>query len=322
MMQRDLGNEVIVAILAIGALVFALAFGIVLSLSGAGSETPLVTQVLSPTAVVVAQEEELTTLTPFQDQPETEEPVPTDTPQPTDTPTLRPTTIEPSATLGATDTNTPRPTATPTVTRRPSETPAATFTLTHTSTASPSATSTPSGVCATPDGWSIYVVRPGDTLDFVARAVGITADELQSGNCLPRASAINPGNVLYVPRQPYPYERPPVTVSVLGTLAAEGCTDPNAQVSSPVSGQRVRGVFQLMGTAAGGRFAAYRLEVRPDFATYYDVYAEHDRRVQNGELGTIDSNAYGRGLHWVRLRVVDAAGMDVAETCVIPMVFD
>lgn len=312
-MQRDFGNEVTVAILAVGALVFALAFGIILSLSGTGGSSGSAAP--TGTAVVQQNDEPSETAVPEQES----EAAPSSTPAPTDTATRRPASPTPRAT------DTPRPTATLRPTERPTSTPTATDT--HTPSPVPSATPLGGGGCNVPEGWTVYVVRPGDTLELVARATGAALSELLSVNCLSQIAPITPGSTLYVPRQPYTYgaagsAAATSTATPFSGVEAEGCSDAAVQITTPQPGQLVSGVFSLVGSAGGDRFARYWVEVRPDFASIYDLYLERDAPVQAGELGQVNSDAYGRGLHWVRLRVLDDDGEDVGETCAIPMIFD
>lgn len=180
-MQRDIGNEVIVAILAVAVLAFALTFGIILSLSNtspdatqqavvttesvvqgegetevadAPTSTPSLTRTPRPTAAATV------TATETEVPPETDTPRPSRTPQPTAT-------DEPTASATVTDTSTPtrtrtpRPTATTEVTETPSRTPTAT--QTHTLTPTPSDTYTPSATytrTATPTHTSSPTTTP------------------------------------------------------------------------------------------------------------------------------------------------------------------
>jgi hypothetical protein len=136
-----------------------------------------------------------------------------------------------------------------------------------------------------------------------------------------RADGLEVGSELYVPVLPYSLALSPLIATVDG-LAPIGCTAPNIQITSPIMGQHVRRVFRLFGTAVTADFAAYRVEVRPDFASYYDVFFESRQPVVNGELARVDSDAYGKGLHWVRVSVVNSAGEIVSVPCAIPLFFD
>jgi LysM repeat protein len=63
-------------------------------------------------------------------------------------------------------------------------------------------------LCGPPFGWTIYSVRPGDTLASIARATGTTVAQLMLANCLV-SDRIYAGQRLYVPRLPIPPTLPP-----------------------------------------------------------------------------------------------------------------
>jgi hypothetical protein len=50
-------------------------------------------------------------------------------------------------------------------------------------------------------------------------------------------------------------------VALLATSDVSQCNDPNALIFSPQDGTDVRAPFQIIGTATGTRFAAYRVEI-------------------------------------------------------------
>lgn len=52
--------------------------------------------------------------------------------------------------------------------------------------------------CATPEGWVLYVVQPGDTLETIAAQVGITVEQIRKANCL-TSSGLIPNTTLYLP---------------------------------------------------------------------------------------------------------------------------
>lgn len=151
-MQRDIANEVIVAIVAIGVLAVAIAFGIILSLSSRSDETALVATPSEPAAAetlaTVAASLEAVESTPeslpsatttASEVPATATSSPTVTASPTTT--SSPTALPPTHTPTPTASQTPRPSATFTNTPQP-VTPTATLTLTRTPLPAPSATVT------------------------------------------------------------------------------------------------------------------------------------------------------------------------------------
>lgn len=312
-MQRDIGSEVVVAIVAVGALVFAFAFGTIITLSGTNDGQPTLTMTADAAAHVASDTPEPALTETSATVRETAEMTDTPTAAATDTPTVTP---SPSETPTATDE--PTPTHTLTVTSTPTTRPTTavpTATATHTSTATPTPTPTATeDVCIAPFGWHAYRVGAGEMLTMIAREGGVTVDDLRAANCLTDGRDPLPGMSIFVPHQPR-YSGP---VSV---YSPEGCTDIQVQVVSPVSGQRVRGIFQVAGTAVSADFASYRIEVRPDFAAEYDVYRDYQVPVTDGELGQVDSLAYGRGLHWVRVQVITQSESDPVP-CAIPVIFD
>lgn len=81
------------------------------------------------------------------------------------------------------------------------------------------ATTTPAGSaipCGAPAGWSLYIVRPGDTLSGLAFRCGVSVDAVMHANCL-SGQTIYVGQRLYLPCVPpawptapaYPTVQPP-----------------------------------------------------------------------------------------------------------------
>jgi hypothetical protein len=168
-----------------------------------------------------------------------------------------------------------------------------------------------------------YTVQPGDSLLTIARATRSNANDLRAVNCL-ETNQVYVGDIVYVPRLPDGVVQTSTPQSVVpdAVFEALGCTDPSTQISSPIPGQRLSGVFTLYGTAALDNFWYYKIEVRADFATIYNFYARSDKPVNNGVLGQIDADLFTPGLYWIRLSVVDRGGAINTSPCVIPMIFD
>lgn len=390
-MQRDIGNELIVAIIAVGILAFALTFGIILSLSNQnnGTEINSLPLTIQPTddasssatneLIETSTDESMATPTDVPTATDTAEPTATDTVEPTATNTDEPTdepsatqtkdavptktlveiaavesdTVEPSATLtdkptstiepSATGTPTDEPTATNTAapSRTPADKPTLTATRTSTATATPTLTATirpsatttftPSNtptltqsrtpvptadvsVCIAPFGWSPYIVQPGDTFSSIATNFGSNLADLRAGNKCLEGNRVSVGDILFVPL-PSQIGTPDTSLVVLG------CTDPGVQITSPLPGQQMGALFVLNGTASTETFLYYRVELRPDFDTRYDVYAVNDRVVEDGPLAQINTDDFSSGLHWIRLSVVDVNDRVSATPCVLPVYF-
>lgn len=75
----------------------------------------------------------------------------------------------------------------------------------------------------------------------------------------------------------------------------------------------------MRGTAEGDAFAYYNIEIRPDFATVYILYARGETPVIDGALAEVDTEIYGAGIYWIRLQVATIQG-GTLETCAIPVI--
>lgn len=172
--------------------------------------------------------------------------------------------------------------------------------------------------CVPPAGWFPYVVQPGNTLFSLARAVSSSVTTLSRANCLADADHILAGDVLFLPR---PLASAPPTSD--GGLQPVGCTNSWVQIISPSSGQRVSGIFVVVGSATLPRFEYYKLEVRADSRAEFQFIERYNTAIENGVLGEIDAGLFPPGLYWVRLVVVDNTGNvpDIA-TCIVPIYFD
>jgi LysM repeat protein len=74
--------------------------------------------------------------------------------------------------------------------------------------------------CVHPYGWLPYTIRSGDTLFSIARAVGVSALELQRANCLSNPNLIHGGDILWVPQLPqFPTPKPSSTPAPTRTPA-------------------------------------------------------------------------------------------------------
>lgn len=167
-------------------------------------------------------------------------------------------------------------------------------------------------------------MQEGDTLLTIARTTHSNANDVRAANCLGSSNLVYVGDVVYVPRLPdgvVPTSTPE-SVAPEAVFEALGCTDPSTQISSPIAGQRLNGVFALYGTAALDNFWYYKIEVRADFATIYKFYARSEKSVNNGVLGQVDSDLFTPGLYWIRLSVVDLSGAINTSPCVIPVIFE
>ncbi|NDJ62813.1 MAG: LysM peptidoglycan-binding domain-containing protein [Chloroflexi bacterium] len=321
------------------------------TLTATPTDTPTITPVpptVTPIVIVVTATPVPTTVTPIiivvtaTPGPPTATPSPSLTFTPTATFTL---TATPTATLAPTDTPTPEP---PTPTATFTEVFTATFTPTLTPsdlppdlppdlpTETPAPSATLAGVagnpalglpaaedCALPEGWSTYIVLPGNTLFSIAESVGGTVPQLLSGNCLDTNAVIQVGQLLYVPRPPSAAAAPTRANTATGAapLQTIGCDVPGAQISAPLPGATVTGSFQIIGSAVISGFDYYRIDVRPDTSARFTQYALSGEVVVGDVLADFNSDLFNDGLHWVRLSVADVSGA-FATPCVIPLIFE
>lgn len=103
----------------------------------------------------------------------------------------------PVTTQPPTDAPAPSPTLDLVSTQLGSVTPLPSATLLPSPTIAPTTTT-----CPPPPGWQPLFVQPGDTVDSLARAYGVSADLLAQQNCLIRTAILPPGAVVYVPPAP------------------------------------------------------------------------------------------------------------------------
>ncbi len=167
-------------------------------------------------------------------------------------------------------------------------------------------------------------MQTGNTLLSIARATRSNETDLRAANCLENTEQVYVGDVVYVPQLPEGVVQTitPESIEPDSLFEALGCTDPSTQISSPIPGQRLSGVFSLYGTASLDNFWYYKIEVRADIATVYNFYARSDKPVTNGVLGQIDADLFAPGLYWIRLIVVDLNGAINTSPCVIPVIFE
>lgn len=361
-MRRDIGSELVVAIVAVAALAFALSFAILLALSSnnvqAEQTTVADSNVNEDEPVETTPEVALISDTPTEQglPPRITESIPTqievsETAQRDASPTaVRPTltsTQKPTKSPTFTPTFTLTFTSTPTSTVTPTFTPSSTNTPTFTPTATPFPTRI-AGILPTPThfslpvlqdfvrllrqdetcrpntSWRVYEVQSGNTLFAIAMAVNSTVDELQQANCLPDASRITTGDLIYVPRLPSGSVRNiPETRAESSQQVIIGCGNPNVRITSPNANQVINGNLPVVGTVQDRNFWYYKIEIQPPNSTTYNFITDGNEPVQNDVLAMIDTNIFGTGVHRIRLSMIDVtAGIQENATCDIPVIFE
>jgi LysM repeat protein len=98
----------------------------------------------------------------------------------------------------------------------------------------------PSEDCYRPFGWVDYIVRSGDTLFELARAVGVSVDRLKQGNCL-TDSTITTGTILWLPRYPVPTRVPLPTHTPAPTAVSTVTPSPTSAMTLTPEGSQTPG---------------------------------------------------------------------------------
>lgn len=95
----------------------------------------------------------------------------------------------------------------------------------------------------------------------------------------------------------------------LSTPDSSGCLNPSATISSPASGEQLRGLVEIEGTADISGFAFYRIEVRPTGGEGpWQVITAGTQPVRDDTLGAWDTGLVENGVYLLQLVVTDAEG--------------
>ncbi len=343
-MRRDLGNEIIVAIAAIGMLAVAIVFAIILSLSrnAENAATPTVftgTSIAANTAVETIvpsapQNEDTATATEPTAAP-TDVPA-TNSPEPEDTSTAIPITKSaetsqhvtkssqtPSSTKAVVteiDTASPtkRATQQPAIattivpTDIPTETAAAQIAASNTPKPSATKTSSPVPPTSTFTPTIHPSVTPEPPTNTPRPSATFTASSIQ-----PSSTARPTHTVIPASSTPQP---PMASTPTSDDPEVEGCTDSGVQISNLAAGQKVKGIITLIGTAYNPNLLYYKIETRPDFSQFYTLYNRYETVVIQNELGSIDTSIFSPGIYWIKLTVVNKDNT-LAPACAIPVIF-
>jgi len=97
----------------------------------------------------------------------------------------------------------------------------------------------------------------------------------------------------------------------VANIATPACANPNVTITAPQNGEAVAGRFTIMGTAAGDRFASYRVEIRsinaptPERLDWMVVAAQLEKTdaVTDGTLAEVLSSQMPSGDYALRLIV-------------------
>jgi hypothetical protein len=88
-----------------------------------------------------------------------------------------------------------------------------------------------------------------------------------------------------------------------------GCLNEGATISSPISGEEVRGLVEVRGTADIPNFAFYKIEIRPsEPSSVWQVITAGTDILKEEMLGMWDTNLVENGVYLLQLVVTDTAG--------------
>jgi len=94
-----------------------------------------------------------------------------------------------------------------------------------------------------------------------------------------------------------------------------GCAQPGAGLTAPGNNAQLRGVVQIVGTAAIARFQFYKVELGVgDNPSQWTFLLSGNAPVTNGVLGVWDTGPVPAGTYSLRLVVVDQTG-NFPEPC-------
>lgn len=95
-----------------------------------------------------------------------------------------------------------------------------------------------------------------------------------------------------------------VTVTVTGTAAPA----PTVSLATPVEGQEITTLTDVVGTVNSSAIASWTLEYRPPESSNYQTLATGTTNIANAKLGTFDPTLMLNGIAYIRLKATDAFG--------------
>jgi len=114
--------------------------------------------------------------------------------------------------------------------------------------------------------------------------------------------------------RPRPTRRPEPTIipqTPTPAVHAPQCPDARAVITAPGLNAEVSGMVPIFGTAVHERFQYSKLEYGPGTSpsdNQWSYFADSDKPVQDGLLGTFNANALPPGTYSIRVTVVDVTG--------------
>jgi hypothetical protein len=106
----------------------------------------------------------------------------------------------------------------------------------------------------------------------------------------------------------------PVTQEVPSGMS--GCDPDRIIITSPKSGDIIKGTVTLTGTASVPNFGFYKYEVAPQGTANWATISAGDKAVKNDKLGDWDTTALANGDYFLQLVIIDNVGVTL-DPCVI-----
>lgn len=106
----------------------------------------------------------------------------------------------------------------------------------------------------------------------------------------------------------------PITQEVPSGM--NGCDPDKIMITSPKSGEVVKGTVTLTGTANVSNFGFYKYEIAPLGTANWATISAGDKLVKNEKLGDWDTTALANGDYFLQLVIIDNVGVTL-DPCVI-----
>lgn len=95
-----------------------------------------------------------------------------------------------------------------------------------------------------------------------------------------------------------------------------GCVKDKIMLTTPGSGDEIKGTVELIGTADIPNFGFYKYEIAPVGTSNWTTISAGAQPVKEGELGKWDTTALTNGDYFLQLVIIDNVGQTL-EPCVI-----
>ena len=287
-MQRNVVNEVLVALIVVVMLLSGAVFAALMSIVSAAP---------APTMTVIAADATPTVTSTLS----------TASSNDTQTPTASPT-LQAVITLQAiTSTLPPTTTPTNTATATSTSTPTATATVTR----SPTITPSPTEVCTIPERWQAYTVQSNETWVAIGATIARDGRQLAQDNCRDPDATLSPGETIYLPFLP-PGE--------IREVLLDRCNQPAAQILSPRLLTTLDGTTTVIGIVDVDNLINYFVFLQRITGELIATVGSGTDPVRLGQLAQFDASTLDPGTYRLRLLVERSAGR--ALTCDIPVVVE